>query len=203
VLILTGPDNAELGHSPGFVREKTRTANGTHVAGTAQERSRTVRKIFRPGPDADIIVVKGGNGSFSESDDRRLTYAQNRASALGKPIVVTGASAARAVPTTGPRVRNAINTFGPLRTCRRCCRRERRSEPDSHRRNAGRQPRLRSRSCYTPGAAGRTSLFDLWLNSNTNVSVSAHRRRIYRIRCLQRGLSSGDAATPQTASLQW
>ena len=75
----------------GFVRETDTNGHGTHVAGTAAGNgaSLTTGKYSGMAPDADILVVKAGNGSFPTSyiiDG--LTWAQNKATALGKPVVV-------------------------------------------------------------------------------------------------------------------
>jgi minor extracellular serine protease Vpr len=81
----------ELDGSPaGFVREKDIHGHGTHVAGTAAGNGLSYNsKYVGMAPDADIIVVKGGDGSFSETKMiDGLTYAQNKAASLGKPIVV-------------------------------------------------------------------------------------------------------------------
>ncbi len=79
--------NDEIDSSPaGFVRQKDTNGHGTHVAGTAAGSG-----VKFPGiaPQADIIVVKGGNGSFSEDHIiDGMTYAENKGNALGKPVVV-------------------------------------------------------------------------------------------------------------------
>jgi minor extracellular serine protease Vpr len=81
----------ELDGSPaGFVREMDIHGHGTHVASTAAGNGRSINnKYVGMAPDADIIVVKGGDGSFNETKMiDGLTYAQNKATALGKPIVI-------------------------------------------------------------------------------------------------------------------
>ena len=84
--------NDELDGTPtGYVREKDLNGHGSHVAGTAAGNGAALssRKYAGIAPNADIIVVKGGNGSFSTTDIiNGLTYFQNLATSLGKPIVV-------------------------------------------------------------------------------------------------------------------
>lgn len=84
--------NDELDGSPaGFVREQDLHGHGTHVAGTAAGNGMALpsKKYSGMAPEADLVVVKGGNGSFSESNMiDGITYFQNVATALGKPIVV-------------------------------------------------------------------------------------------------------------------
>lgn len=82
----------ELDGSPAnFVRENDINGHGTHVAGTAAGNGTGFSDLRHKGfaPEADIIVVKGGNGSFSSTNTiNALTYFQNVAEALNKPIVV-------------------------------------------------------------------------------------------------------------------
>nr|WP_314498956.1 S8/S53 family peptidase [uncultured Chryseobacterium sp.] len=82
----------ELDGSPAnFVRENDINGHGTHVAGTAAGNGTGFSDLRHKGfaPEADIIVVKGGNGSFSTTNTiNALTYFQNVAEALNKPIVV-------------------------------------------------------------------------------------------------------------------
>ena len=83
-------ENEFNGPARGIVREQDTFGHGTHVASTAAGNGQAFNnKYIGMAPEADIIVVKGGNGSFSETYEiDGLTYAQNKASALGKPIVV-------------------------------------------------------------------------------------------------------------------
>ncbi len=84
--------NDELDGTPtNYVREKDLNGHGTHVAGTAAGNGAalTTGKYAGIAPNADIVMVKGGNGSFSTTDIiNALTYFKNVATALGKPIVV-------------------------------------------------------------------------------------------------------------------
>lgn len=82
----------ELDGSPtNFVRENDTNGHGTHVSGTAAGNGAAFadkrHKGFAPG--ADIVFVKGGNGSFPTTNTiNALTYFKNVATALNKPIVV-------------------------------------------------------------------------------------------------------------------
>lgn len=77
------------GTPAGFVREKDINGHGTHVTGTAAGNGVTFGKFAGQAPEADIIFVKGGDQSFSDARMiDGMTYAMNKAAALGKPIVV-------------------------------------------------------------------------------------------------------------------
>lgn len=77
------------GTPAGFVREKDIDGHGTHVAGTAVGNGQTFGKFSGMAPEADIIVVKGGNGWYSDVGMIDcFTYAMNKAEQLKKPIVL-------------------------------------------------------------------------------------------------------------------
>ncbi len=82
----------EIDGSPaGFVREADINGHGTHVAGSAAGNgvAYSNKSFAGVAPEADIIVVKAGNGSFPSSNTiNALTYAQKMSETLGKPIVV-------------------------------------------------------------------------------------------------------------------
>jgi hypothetical protein len=84
--------NNEIDGTPaGYVRENDINGHGTHVAGTAAGNGAALSsgKYKGVAPNADIVIVKGGNGSFSSTNEiNGLTYFKNVATALGKPIVV-------------------------------------------------------------------------------------------------------------------
>jgi subtilisin family serine protease len=85
--------NDEIDGTPtAFVREKDTNGHGTHVTGTAAGNGYAGSiggKYTGVAPNADIVVVKGGNGSFTSTNIiNALTYLKNLASSLGKPIVV-------------------------------------------------------------------------------------------------------------------
>lgn len=83
--------NDEIDGTPaGFVREKDNDGHGTHVAGTAAGNGAALStKYAGLAPNADIVIVKAGDGSFDTSNIIiALDYLKNLASSLGKPIVV-------------------------------------------------------------------------------------------------------------------
>ena len=84
--------NNEIDGSPaGFVREEDTNGHGTHVAGSAAGNGGTLasHKYAGIAPDAEIIFIKAGNGSFSHTNViNGLAYAKAKAIALGRPIVV-------------------------------------------------------------------------------------------------------------------
>jgi subtilisin family serine protease len=75
---------------PRFVREKDINGHGTHVAGIAAGNGNGYNKKYvGVAPEADIVVVKGGDGTYGEVKMLQgLMYAQNKALYYGKPIVV-------------------------------------------------------------------------------------------------------------------
>ncbi len=78
------------GTPAGLVREKDIDGHGTHVAGTAVGNGAALNSKYTGlAPNADIVVIKAGNGSFSTSNIiLALDYLKNLANSLGKPIVV-------------------------------------------------------------------------------------------------------------------
>ena len=84
--------NDELDGSPaGVVREKDINGHGTHVAGTATGNGMALasRKYTGMAPEADIIIIKGGNGSFPTTNTiDAITYLKGLATSLGRPIVL-------------------------------------------------------------------------------------------------------------------
>lgn len=84
--------NDELDGTPaGYVREKDINGHGTHVAGTAAGNGSALasRKFTGMAPEADLIVVKGGDSTFSSFDViNAITYLQGLATTLGRPIVI-------------------------------------------------------------------------------------------------------------------
>ena len=79
------------GTTTGYVLEKDIHGHGTHVAATAAGNGAalTSRKFAGMAPEADLVIVKAGNGSFSQTNViNAIKYLQNVATALNKPIVV-------------------------------------------------------------------------------------------------------------------
>jgi minor extracellular serine protease Vpr len=105
----------EIDGSPtGFVREKDINGHGTHVTGIAAGNGNSYfNKYVGMAPEADIIVVKGGDQSFGESKMiDGLTYASYKASQLGKPVVMNWSIGGQAGPHNGNRAYEvAVNSF--------------------------------------------------------------------------------------------
>ena len=88
--------NDELDGTPtGLVREKDSNGHGTHVAGTAAgDGSATgngepAKTYIGIAPQADFIIVKGGDGSFSRTNQiNGLSYMLKKAEELGRPIAI-------------------------------------------------------------------------------------------------------------------
>ena len=82
----------ELDGTPtNFVRENDINGHGTHVAGTVAGNGAGLpdRKHQGFAPNAELVVVKGGNSTFPSTNTiNSLTYFKAVASALNKPIVV-------------------------------------------------------------------------------------------------------------------
>ena len=83
-------ENEIDGTPAGYVREKDIDGHGTHVTGTAAGNGAASNgKYTGLAPNADIVVVKAGNGSFDTSNIIiALDYLKNLSTSLGKPIVV-------------------------------------------------------------------------------------------------------------------
>jgi minor extracellular serine protease Vpr len=107
--------NDELDGTPtGFVRSVNLNGHGTHVAGTATGNGASLNgKYTGVAPLADIIVVKGGEGSFSETRMiDGLTYAGQKATAFGKPVVINYSLGGQTGPHDGKRTYEvAMNDF--------------------------------------------------------------------------------------------
>jgi minor extracellular serine protease Vpr len=102
------------GSARGVVREKDIEGHGTHVASIAAGNSQAFNnKYIGMAPEADIIVVKGGDGTFSDLHEiNGLTYAQNKATALNEPIVVNMSLGGQLGPHDGTNPDEvAVNSF--------------------------------------------------------------------------------------------
>lgn len=97
--------NDELDGTPtGFVREQDVNGHGTHVAGTAAGNGASLPSAKYTGmaPEADIVIIKGGNGSFPVTNTvDALTYLTNLANTLGKPIVLNMSIGGQSGPHDG------------------------------------------------------------------------------------------------------
>ncbi len=84
--------NDEIDGTPAnIVRERDFTGHGSHVTGTAAGNgaSLATRKYIGMAPEADIVFIKGGEGSFTSAREiDGMTYLKNLAASLGKPIVL-------------------------------------------------------------------------------------------------------------------
>lgn len=84
--------NNEIDGTPaGFVREKDINGHGTHVTGTAAGNGLSLasKKYSGIAPNADIVVVKGGDNFFNYSSQiDAMTYFKNVANFYGKPLVI-------------------------------------------------------------------------------------------------------------------
>lgn len=86
---------AAIDGNPAACPQRDLNGHGTHVAGTAAGdgsatgRNGTARQYAGVAPAADLIVVKGGDDSFSESRIiQGVAWIADQARALGKPAVV-------------------------------------------------------------------------------------------------------------------
>ena len=173
--------NAELGPAPpGFVREQDTNGHGTHVAGTAAGNGLAqFGKFVGVAPDADLIIVKGGNGSFGESQMiDGLTYAQNKAATVGEPVAVNWSIGTQFGPHDGTRAYEvAVNSFvsTPGRVVAVAAGNEGASLIHVGGTTGATTQFTFSVPSYTPsaGAGSNQFLFDLWLNSDQHVSVTA------------------------------
>lgn len=108
--------NDELDGTPtGFVRENDINGHGTHVAGTATGNGSALasKKYMGMAPEADIVIIKGGNGSFPITNSvDAITYLQALSATLGKPVVLNMSIGSIAGAHDGTRPHElAANTF--------------------------------------------------------------------------------------------
>jgi subtilisin family serine protease len=96
-------DNELDGSPAGVVRETDTDGHGTHVAGTAAGNGGALYgKYIGMAPRADLIIIKGGNGSFSETNMiNGIAYAQMKRQALGKPVSMNFSIGSRGGPHDG------------------------------------------------------------------------------------------------------
>lgn len=111
----------EIDGSPaGFVRSRDTDGHGTHVAGTVagSGAAHPEQKFAGMAPEADIIAIKAGNGSFSFSNViDGMNYCGEVAADEGKPVVVNMSLGTDFGPHDGTTVQDqAVDAFvGPGR----------------------------------------------------------------------------------------
>ncbi len=97
--------NDEIDGTPAnFVREKDISGHGTHVAATAAGNGAALENRSETGmaPEADIVIVKGGDGSFPNTNTiASLDYFKKIAEKYNKPIVVNMSIGGHATPHDG------------------------------------------------------------------------------------------------------
>lgn len=108
--------NDELDGTPArVVRENDINGHGTHVAGTAAGNGAALpsRRYTGMAPEADIVIIKGSNTSFSDSRIiDGLTYLRNLAATLGRPAVMNWSLGSQFGPHDGTRpYEKAIDSF--------------------------------------------------------------------------------------------
>ena len=83
--------NAELASPSGSIREEDLDGHGTHVAGTAagNGNASVYRQYEGFAPEADIVVIKGGDGSFSSVNEiDAVTFLKHLADSLQRPVIL-------------------------------------------------------------------------------------------------------------------
>ncbi|PKK91510.1 MAG: hypothetical protein CVV64_07070 [Candidatus Wallbacteria bacterium HGW-Wallbacteria-1] len=101
--------NDEIDGSPtNLVRERDTNGHGTHVAGMAASFGRAQGNYKGVAPGAELIIVKGGNGSFRTSDVMNgIDYLVKKATALGRPIVINLSLGGHSGPHDGTHLEEA------------------------------------------------------------------------------------------------
>ena len=102
------------GTPTGLVRTTDINGHGSHVMGTAAGNGAALNgKYAGVAPMADLIVVKGGDNSFGETRIiDGLTYAGQKASTFGKPVVINFSLGGQTGPHDGKRSYEvAMNNF--------------------------------------------------------------------------------------------
>lgn len=172
----------EIDGSPtGYVRERDTNGHGTHVAGTAAGNGMAIpdtRKHTGMAPEADIIVIKGGDGSFSNTNIiNGLTYLKALATTLGKPIVVNMSLGGQSGPHDGTRAYElAVDDFTSSAAGRAVVI----SAGNDNGSNIHNQITLASANTTNitfnvPSATTGTDVFDyrIYTNGNPNISATA------------------------------
>jgi minor extracellular serine protease Vpr len=173
---------AELrANPPNVVREKDINGHGTNVTGIAAGNGNSYfKKYVGMAPEADIIVVKGGDGSFSETGEiDALTYAGYKSATLVEPIVVNMSLGGQSGPHDGTRPSElAVNNF--VKTAGRAVSISAGNDGDEVIHITGSLAVGGTASvsvnvpAYTPTTGTNNDKFQLeiWFNSNINVNAS-------------------------------
>ena len=174
--------NDELDGSPAnVVRERDVNGHGSHVTGTAAGNGGTFNgKYAGVAPKADIIVIKGGDYSFSETRMiDAMTYVHLKASALGKPVVINYSIGGHYGPHDGTRAyETAMNSFAS--TAGRVVVVSAGNDGNANMHVGGSLPGSATQTfsflvpSYTPtsGTGNDEFFFDFWLDANTNVTAT-------------------------------
>ena len=174
--------NDELDGSPAnFVRERDINGHGSHVTGTAAGNGATFNgKYAGVAPKADIIFIKGGDYSFSETRMiDAMTYVHIKAAALGKPVVINYSIGGHYGPHDGTRAyETAMNSFSL--TAGRVAVVSAGNDGASNMHVGGTLAGTTTQTftftvpSYTPtsGTANDEFFFDLWLDANTSVTAT-------------------------------
>lgn len=169
------------GTTSGFVREKDIAGHGTHVAGIAAGNGGGYFQRYKGmAPEADIIVVKGGDGSFSESKMiDGLTYAANKAALLGEPVVVNWSIGGHSGPHDGSRayelkVNDFTNTSGRVVAISAGNEGNQLMHIDGSLSTGGSTTISVRVPSYTPTAGTDNDKFelDVWLNSSASINAT-------------------------------
>ena len=176
-------DNELNGSTVGLVREKDINGHGSHVAGIAAGNGATLldKKYAGIAPEADLLIVKAGNGSFPDNNViDALTYAGKIAAQLGKPIVVNMSLGSDGGPHDGSTTKEqAVDNFVTSANGRVCVI----SAGNSGASNIHITGTIPNSSTiefdinvpsYTPQAGNNNDNFDfdLWFNTNGGVSAT-------------------------------
>lgn len=169
---------AELsGATKGYVREIDNAGHGTHVTGTAAGNGAalTTKKFAGMAPEADLVIVKAGNGSFSDTNIiNGVKYLQSVADSLNKPLVINMSLGGQfsAHDGTGSQ-ESAINEFtssGPGRVVVLAAGND--NGTKVHKRNMIAPGETATISFTVPTDTKSTNLFAFLLYSNSNSDFS-------------------------------
>jgi minor extracellular serine protease Vpr len=82
-------NRAIKGNHSEYIQQRDQTRHGSTVAAIAAGNGRQTTSSSGIAPNADLIIIKGGDGSYSEAKIiDALTYIDQIANALGRPVVL-------------------------------------------------------------------------------------------------------------------